>query len=661
MQPNNPQPQVDPTALNLSRAIRDAEGGDYNNTSGDAGTSAGAYQWNNGKIPLQKGQIPANFRSSAQRNGLNPDDFSQTNQDHVAYEEIKKDLDSGLSQSQIAAKWNSGLTHGWETHKGTTTINGKTISYDTPAYVDKVKNSYLKYSQGTQPQGGNGYVDPSQAQAPQQQGGNGYVQPPPITANANASAPDTSSQGQGGGIMGSLLKGAGDVYNAVASPFLGLAALPVQAGVAGYNALTGSHVADPFAKGVPSIAGTNTNVTPLGVEQKLGDAAQVGSYFVPGSGVLGAAGMGALQGGGAAMSAGKDLPEVGVAAGLGAGLGAGAAGATKLLGVGLDKAGGLVSGKAATEATTGIRNAYASALNLNASERAFESRSGKDLAQVLVDNGAALGRHDNGTLDANAAIQTLQDAMKPFNEQAKQALSNPQGVVKDISLPDVLNQVKARIQELPISQLEKNAAMTHAKQVIQAEADQYGHTVTPEIADQIKQGMWGSSFRGKLTTADKLQGNVSYLTGNTLKTEIEKAVAGTDAGDVLPAINKQRSDLADAIKRLTNLDGARLLKGGRLGNMSGGLIGTITGAASGLGAPGALAGDYFGTKAAEFLNNPATKIGVAKLKAQGAGLLPSLLGKGAVPVGEGISKVGSAVKRGARASGLVTNLLTKTK
>ncbi len=149
METNQIQQQVDPTALALSRSIRHAEGGDYNNVSGDNGTSAGAYQWNNGKIPLKKGEIPANFKSAALRYKLSPDDFSQENQDHVAYSEIKGDLDSGLSQSQIAAKWNSGLTHGWENHKGSTTINGKTISYNTPAYVEKVKREYLNQMNGS--------------------------------------------------------------------------------------------------------------------------------------------------------------------------------------------------------------------------------------------------------------------------------------------------------------------------------------------------------------------------------------------------------------------------------------------------------------------------------------------------------------------------------
>ncbi len=140
---DNTQTQsIDPTALALKRSIFKTEGGDYTNTSGDSGTSAGAGQWNNGKIPLKKGEIPANFKSDAQQFGLDPNDFSETAQDHIGYLKIKKDLDSGLTQSQIAAKWNSGLTHGWENHVGDVQINGKTVHYDTPSYVDKVKKYY---------------------------------------------------------------------------------------------------------------------------------------------------------------------------------------------------------------------------------------------------------------------------------------------------------------------------------------------------------------------------------------------------------------------------------------------------------------------------------------------------------------------------------------
>lgn len=161
MENQKPQEQIDPTALALKRAIFQQEGNDYSNTSGDNGTSAGAGQWNNGKLPLKKGEIPANFKSAATQFGLDPNDFSETNQDHVGYLQVKHDLDSGLTQSQVAAKWNSGLTNGWEDHKGSTIINGKTVSYDTPAYVANVQKYYQEEVSGEPLSANNSTPSPS--------------------------------------------------------------------------------------------------------------------------------------------------------------------------------------------------------------------------------------------------------------------------------------------------------------------------------------------------------------------------------------------------------------------------------------------------------------------------------------------------------------------
>lgn len=97
---------------------------------------------------------------------------------------------------------------------------------------------------------------------------------------------------------------AGSVYNTIASPFVGLAAAPVQ------MAAKALGVEDPYKKGLPSIAGENTRVSELGVKEKAGDLAQVGSYFVPGSGVKALATAGALQGAGSAASEGKDATEI---------------------------------------------------------------------------------------------------------------------------------------------------------------------------------------------------------------------------------------------------------------------------------------------------------------------------------------------------------------
>ena len=125
-----PGTNIDSTALALSRAIRKAESGHLSEDKqysyfGDNGQSFGAYQFNKD-----------NFRNWATQYKLDPDDFSQTNQDHLAYEKIKDSLNRGLSQSEIAAQWN-----------GAKVVNGK-IQAINPDYVANVQRNYQAQTQG---------------------------------------------------------------------------------------------------------------------------------------------------------------------------------------------------------------------------------------------------------------------------------------------------------------------------------------------------------------------------------------------------------------------------------------------------------------------------------------------------------------------------------
>lgn len=132
---------TDQKAINLTKAIGLQEGGGkfaYNDHSGDAGTSKGAYQWQ-----------PNNFENAAKQYNLDPTDFSPKNQNRVAYAQVKSRLDAGLKPWEVAAEWNSGNKDNWKDHSGDTTINGQKIHYDTPAYVNAVKNYYSKLAGGT--------------------------------------------------------------------------------------------------------------------------------------------------------------------------------------------------------------------------------------------------------------------------------------------------------------------------------------------------------------------------------------------------------------------------------------------------------------------------------------------------------------------------------
>ncbi len=148
---------TDQSLVHLAMSIKGEEsGGDYTK-SGDAGTSLGAYQWNNGSTPIQKGQLPANFVAGAKQFGLDPTDFSQENQNKVAYLQMAQMKDKGLQPYEIASSWNSGSPDNWQNHSGTATINGQQVKYDTPTYVKNVMAKFTKLqgsaSQGTQDQG----------------------------------------------------------------------------------------------------------------------------------------------------------------------------------------------------------------------------------------------------------------------------------------------------------------------------------------------------------------------------------------------------------------------------------------------------------------------------------------------------------------------------
>lgn len=120
-------------ALTHAIALQESGSGGKPNYAavGDNGTSHGAYQWQ-----------PGNFEAAAKDAGLDPNDRSPMNQDKVAYFQVKGMADKGLSPAQIASTWNSGQPNNFQNHSGTTVINGKPISYDTPAYVRGVQAHY---------------------------------------------------------------------------------------------------------------------------------------------------------------------------------------------------------------------------------------------------------------------------------------------------------------------------------------------------------------------------------------------------------------------------------------------------------------------------------------------------------------------------------------
>lgn len=186
---------VDKQALALARSIALKESGTSAGTPnyeviGDNGTAAGSGQWSNQNAegiaqPLSSGQIPNNFKTAASKYGLDPNDFSPQNQDKVLYAEVYLGKQQGLSPAQIAAAHNAGLKKAldgsWEQNVGVTNLNGKQISYNTPAYVQQVKDIYDKQlaNLGSLGQGQN----QAQTQSQQRQSNSGN---PQITSSIGA-------------------------------------------------------------------------------------------------------------------------------------------------------------------------------------------------------------------------------------------------------------------------------------------------------------------------------------------------------------------------------------------------------------------------------------------------------------------------------------------
>lgn len=125
---------LDPKVLKVVRALRTVESGgskDPYNQYGDNGKSLGAYQWNNGQMPLAKGELPVNWKSDAQQFlGDANAPMTPGNQNKTMYLKVKARKDAGMMPDEIAALHNGAK-------KGK---NGR-YEYVNPEYGQKFRNA----------------------------------------------------------------------------------------------------------------------------------------------------------------------------------------------------------------------------------------------------------------------------------------------------------------------------------------------------------------------------------------------------------------------------------------------------------------------------------------------------------------------------------------
>lgn len=122
-----PPEAQDQDVVRLAKAIRQVESGNNETAVGKSG-EFGLYQF-----------MPDTWASTTRKYGLDPNDRSRANQNKAAYLQIKELKDKGYKPDAISAFWNSGKLEGWQDNRG---VNKYGVAFDTPAYVEKVKNEY---------------------------------------------------------------------------------------------------------------------------------------------------------------------------------------------------------------------------------------------------------------------------------------------------------------------------------------------------------------------------------------------------------------------------------------------------------------------------------------------------------------------------------------
>jgi len=128
---------LDQDAVRLSKAIRRTESSDNFTSEGQSG-EYGAYQFTKDfweeNAPKYLGEQYKDF---------NYENLTPENQNKVAYHRVKELKDQGYKPDQIAGIWN----HGSPDYQNAVGVNKYGVAYDTPAYVNKVRQEYEKLKQ----------------------------------------------------------------------------------------------------------------------------------------------------------------------------------------------------------------------------------------------------------------------------------------------------------------------------------------------------------------------------------------------------------------------------------------------------------------------------------------------------------------------------------
>jgi hypothetical protein len=129
-------PSYSSTPEQLANAIKKTESGGNYGIKGASGEH-GAYQY----MPGTWNKYSSEYAKGTGMTGKV--EMTPANQDAVTQFKIKQWKAQGLSDQDIAAKWNSGSEKNWQNKIG---VNSKGVPYNTPAYVNKVMGNVQSVS-----------------------------------------------------------------------------------------------------------------------------------------------------------------------------------------------------------------------------------------------------------------------------------------------------------------------------------------------------------------------------------------------------------------------------------------------------------------------------------------------------------------------------------
>lgn len=557
----------DPSVSGLMKVIKGLEGGDYNNRSGDSGSSAGAYQWNNDNKPLKPGELPSHWKSAAGQYLKDPSaPMTPENQNYVAYQQIKAYKDAGRTPMEIDALWNGA-------HKDS---SGQYV-HNSDARAQK-------------------FMEASNAQATQQPQGNGYVQAPTPHTPAPVDAPtsdDPNADPSGGFLQGLQEDASGtnpdsagtQLENTVkgVGNFLFPAVGDVYHDIKGDSTKTGLQQAGDVGSTLLS-AGTLIPGVGEGIlGAKAAEAGLEGANAASKAGLLGSVGKNAALGGafgatGAIGSGETDPTKIVESSALGAGTGGVLGAGSHILGETLDKAAGATPTSRLTEQTTRLKTLTKSlkdnsrpATDISGPTNPIstlatqKTESGKPWISLLkspngkVDATALTNAQGTGEIDnqieshsaqASDLVKTLQGTvpLEDFRKAAEDAIKTDPGIRGGLNIPKELSLLDSKLASAKLS---------------------YGDKLPYTAIDEIRAGMNRGYNPDEMDTKRVIGDTARHFLYN-----------GNGTNDAIKSAMANEAELIRARNFTEKLHGTSV-PGGQLGKYFADLIGVGAGTAVG--------------------------------------------------------------------------------